>query len=172
MNIPSEIVAKVVAFHGHHCPGLSIGIRAGMWARETFGTAYDEEIVLLTETDMCGVDALQVLLGTTFGKGNLVFHDYGKVAFSIYRRRDGKKVRLIYRTHPADKNLTREQRVEKIMTAAFDDLFIVGEPLEEVPPLARIHQSLPCRMCGENVMATRLVEGLCIPCSQKIHDQH
>ncbi len=39
---------------------------------------------------MCGVDAIQVLTGCTYGKGNLIHRDLGKMAFSFYRRTDGK----------------------------------------------------------------------------------
>ncbi len=44
---------------------------------------------------MCGVDAIQFITGCTFGKGNLIHKDYGKNAFSFYRRRDQKAVRLV-----------------------------------------------------------------------------
>jgi len=79
-----------VAFHGHWCPGLAVGIRAAEWALREMGRAADEEIVAVVETDMCGVDAIQFLTGCTFGKGNLIHRDWGKNAFSFYRRRDGK----------------------------------------------------------------------------------
>ena len=78
-----EIIDKAVAFHGHWCPGISLGIRVAAWAMQNFGTAADEEIVAVTETDMCAVDAVQALVGCTFGKGNLIFRDRGKVAFTL-----------------------------------------------------------------------------------------
>jgi formylmethanofuran dehydrogenase subunit E len=84
-------------FHGHWCPGLAIGIRAAEWALKEMGKSPDEEIVAVVETDMCGVDAIQYLTGCTFGKGNLIHKDYGKNAFTFYRRRDGKAVRLVLR---------------------------------------------------------------------------
>jgi formylmethanofuran dehydrogenase subunit E len=61
------------------------------------GKSPDEEIVAVVETDMCGVDAIQYLTGCTFGKGNLIHKDYGKNAFTFYRRRDGKAMRLVLR---------------------------------------------------------------------------
>ena len=61
------------------------------------GQAADEEVVALVETDMCGVDAIQYLTGCTFGKGNLIHKDYGKNAFTFYRRRDNKAVRMVAR---------------------------------------------------------------------------
>ena len=168
-----EIIDRSVAFHGHLCPGLAFGIRAGAWAREEFGTAQDEQIVLITETDMCGVDALQVLVGCTFGKGNLVFHDYGKVAFSFFRRRDGKKVRLMKKHSLFDGQiLSREEMTQRILDADIEEIFSFEEPQEEMPELARIHKSVPCSICGEDVMESRLTyrdaAPVCIPCLRRM----
>jgi formylmethanofuran dehydrogenase subunit E len=83
-------------FHGHICPGLSIGFRAAMdWLREN--RAEDEELVAIVETDACGADAIQVLTGCTFGKGNFHYRDYGKQAFSLFGRTSGRGVRVCLR---------------------------------------------------------------------------
>ena len=91
-----EDFEKCVDFHGHACPGLALGYRAGKaalaWLGE--GRAPDEEIVAIVETDACGSDAIQVLTGCTFGKGNFFYKDYGKHAFSLLSRASGKGVRL------------------------------------------------------------------------------
>jgi formylmethanofuran dehydrogenase subunit E len=96
-SISKELIEKTIAFHGHSCPGLAIGIRAAELALKEIGRAPDEEIVAVVETDMCAVDAIQYLTGCTFGKGNLIFKDYGKNAFTFYRRSDGKAIRLVRR---------------------------------------------------------------------------
>ncbi len=56
--------------------------------------AADEEIVAIVETDACGANAIQVLTGCTFGKGNFIYRNYGKHAFSLLSRASGKGVRL------------------------------------------------------------------------------
>ena len=63
---------KCVEFHGHTCPGLAIGFRAARTLMERLGArkAPDEELVAIVETDACGADAIQVMTGCTFGKGN------------------------------------------------------------------------------------------------------
>jgi len=48
--------------------------------------AVDEEIVAVCENDSCAVDALQVLLGTAAGKGNLIIKDFGKNAYTVLSR--------------------------------------------------------------------------------------
>ena len=93
-TISPELIKQTTEFHGHWCPGLAIGIRAAEWALRDIGKSGDEEIVAVVETDMCGVDAIQFLTGCTFGKGNLIYKDYGKNAFTFYRRGDGKAIRL------------------------------------------------------------------------------
>jgi len=42
------------------------------------GRPQDEELVAVVENDSCAADAIQFITGCTFGKGNLIFHDFGK----------------------------------------------------------------------------------------------
>ena len=80
-----ELWDKCVGFHGHECPGLAIGFRACEAAVEKLGVSFskDEEVVCITENNACGVDAVQLITGCTFGKGNLIFKDKGKQAFTF-----------------------------------------------------------------------------------------
>lgn len=169
IKIPSEL-APVVAFHGHLCPGLLIGWRASLLAMKLLrlSRCVDEEIVTIAETDACGVDALQFVLGCTFGKGNFIFRDYGKHACTVFRRSDGEGVRLVYR-HP-ENGLSREDCMRRLLDEPDDVLFDVKKPAEAMPQKARIHVSERCSVCGESVMATRLIRcpdgrKVCIPCS-------
>ena len=196
--VTAEVIQKVKDFHGHMCPGLALGIRAAEIAlREIGPQAQDEEVVAVVETDMCGVDAIQILTGCTFGKGNLIYKDYGKKAFSFYRRSDGKGIRIVARPKVLvsldsereklvgkshSRNLTAEEEkclgelksslAEKILHAPLEDLFEMKDSRPQLPAQARIHQSTPCQVCGEEVMETRiqLIEGkrLCIPCSETL----
>ena len=97
-----------VAFHGHECGGLTIGYKASLYAIELLGLEFsdDEQVVCITENDACGVDAIQVMLGCSIGKGNLLFHMRGKQAFSFYNRKNGKSVRLVLKPKAG---LTREE---------------------------------------------------------------
>jgi len=91
---------RCVAFHGHICPGLAIGFQAAQIALKVLTTLDGEPdnpqsgIVSIVQNDACGVDAVQVLTGCTFGKGNLFFMDHGKQVFSFVRRQDGRGVRV------------------------------------------------------------------------------
>ena len=90
---------KCVEFHGHICPGLAIGFQAARTLMKRLGVrkAPDEELVTIVETDACGADAIQVMTGCTFGKGNFIFRNYGKNAFSLVDRKRGKAMRVCLR---------------------------------------------------------------------------
>ena len=86
-----------VAFHGHECGGLTIGYKASLYAIELLNLEFsaDEQVVCIAENDACGIDGIQVMLGCSIGKGNLLFRMRGKQAFSFYNRKTGKSIRLV-----------------------------------------------------------------------------
>ncbi len=173
-------------------PGTAIGIRAAEIALREIGPhAEDEEVVAIVETDMCAVDAIQYLVGCTFGKGNLIHKDYGKNAFTFVRRSDGKALRIVTRPtawerpphtsgaareghqpHQREEREARRQaRALAILQADEAELFAVSEVDVSVPSQARVHPSVRCEGCGEDVMETliRRMHGrqLCIPCFER-----
>ncbi len=166
-----------IRFHGHLCPGLLIGYRAAKAALEKLGVtrSEDEELVAVVENQSCSVDAVQVLCGCTFGKGNLFFLDYGKQVFTIGSRKSGKAVRIALRgdrikpTGP-DGRTDREKFIEQLLNDPLESLYRSAEPPFEFPAEARIFPTLVCSRCGEGVMETRAVtrEGrlYCIPCTR------
>jgi len=192
-ELTQEQIQRAVDFHGHWCPGLAIGLRAGEYVLNHLGRSEDEEIVALVETDMCAVDGIQALTNCTFGKGNLIYKDHGKMAFTFFRRADQAGVRLVFNIDrlaspgsefteltqqwlrdeisPEDKARLmdmRNARATDIMESPLDELFAIKQPNVPMPRKARILASLVCDQCGESVMEsrTRRLEGrtLCIPC--------
>lgn len=160
---------KCVAFHGHACGGLTIGFQAARYAMELLELDFsaDEDVVCIAENDACGVDAIQVLLGCSVGKGNLLFHLRGKQAFSFYNRKTGKAVRLVLRPTPAEYQ-TKEERFRYLQDAAPASLFDVKPAVLYLPERARLFQSHPCDGCGE-VTAEHLLrlengKKLCLDC--------
>lgn len=168
-----ELMEKAVKFHGHSCPGLAIGVLASQYILENGSDfSIDEELVAVVENDNCSVDALQALLGTTFGKGNFVHLDYGKNNYTFYNRTSGKAVRLSinYRSF-GDSELSREERIEKLLNLNPENLFDIKEADFNPPEPASIHKSILCDSCGEPTMSTRVKnhdnKNLCIPCYDK-----
>jgi formylmethanofuran dehydrogenase subunit E len=194
--IEKDLIDKTIAFHGHSCPGLAIGIRAAELALKRLGYAEGKDLVAVVETDMCGVDAIQFLTGCTFGKGNLIHKDYGKMAFSFYDRSKDMGFRVLLRPDisgdlgPELRSLTRKvedgtaneeeharlknlrgELQERYMNVDLEEMFIVTEPFSPVPKPGRILQSLRCEACGEMTMESRTRrfggKTLCLPCFEK-----
>lgn len=159
---------KAVAFHGHECPGLAIGVRASQIAMERLGlgSSEDESVVCVTENDACGVDGVQALLSCTLGKGNLIMRDRGKQAFSFFERSSGKRIRLVLK--PARQEMSRPERQAYILTAPAEEVFDIGEPGYELPERARLFNTVVCESCGEGTQEQRIriQEGrqVCLDC--------
>lgn len=165
---------EVVLFHGHRCPGLAIGYRMAQAAMRTLDVsrAGDEELVATVENDACGVDALQFLTGCTFGKGNLIFRDYGKPVFTLYSRSRnlGVRVRFLDVAIPAELRGDRAGRLQYILSAAEETILSISTVAVTEPKKASIFTTVICDNCHESVMDTRLrsVAGrkICIPCAE------
>lgn len=159
---------KAAAFHGHECPGLTIGYRAALYAIDLLELTFseDEQVVCISENDACGCDAIQAILGCSIGKGNLLFHMTGKQAFSFYNRKTGKSVRLVLNKPTA--KMTREESFRYYHTCKQEDLFAVKETKIPLPEQARLFDSYVCDCCGETAGANwiRLLgdKKLCVDC--------
>jgi len=183
-----------IQFHGHLCPGLALGYRVAKTALRELKAdrPHDEELVAVVENDSCAVDAIQFITGATFGKGNLIFRDYGKHVYTFYNRATGKGVRIsenyrgfdndahypeLRKRQAAGEDVSRElEQVRMEKTAAIlraDDREIMNiEPVATPPPSpAKIHSSDRCSICGERFMESRgrVKDGkaVCIPCSER-----
>jgi formylmethanofuran dehydrogenase subunit E len=200
---PEDIIAgedfqKCVEFHGHLCPGLTMGYKASVAGLEWLKAhrSVDEEIVTIVETDACCADAVQVMTGCTFGKGNFIFKDHGKMAFTFFNRKSGKGVRVVLKSDafkPDKKHLELiqkkqnntateaeleefkkqfEKRTHDILEKPVDDIFDLEEAQFDPPEKAQIQPSIPCSQCGEPTMESRLAEKdglrICRGCSSAI----
>jgi formylmethanofuran dehydrogenase subunit E len=161
---------RCVSFHRHECPGLAIGYRAALSARDRVHLSFsaDEDIVCITETDAWGVDAIQVLTGCSLGKGNLIYRNTGKQAFSFFNRTNGEKTRIVLKGDAMDAIQDWKELQSYIMNAPPEELFDFKEPTFEIPSNARIWTSIVCEKCGESAAepSIRLHEGkkLCLDC--------
>ena len=159
---------KCVAFHGHSCGGLRIGFNAALYAMDLLDITFadNEQVVCISENDACGVDAIQVMLGCSIGKGNLLFHMTGKQAFSVYDRATGKSVRLVLKPKPL--NLTPEASARYYEGTSPEDLFDVKPATIALPRGAKIFDSYYCDCCGEKTGSNwiRLAgeKKLCLDC--------
>jgi formylmethanofuran dehydrogenase subunit E len=190
--LKSNDFKKCVEFHGHLCPGLSMGYRAakaGMDYLKEHHRSVDEEIVAITETDACCADAIQVVTGCTFGKGNFKYKDFGKTAFTFFSRKTGNGVRLSLKHDAFDvpehqyklinriktgtassedrkkfrKNHNKKSR--QLLAKPIDELFSINDVTIPIPDKATIEKSQLCKQCNEPVMPSKLNENqICRGC--------
>ena len=189
MYIPESIRAEkdfqdCVQFHGHTCMGVTIGYLAAKLALQQLDIqrAVDEELIAIVENDACCCDAIQVLTGCTFGKGNFFFKDYGKMAFTFAHRTSGDAIRLVLKPGIFDcsqeeqklaeiirsgnalaKDVQRyeqlfEARGEALFSRGPEGFFAVHKIKLQLPAKATRSTSLPCARCGEMVMKSKLAE--------------
>ncbi|MDR2487656.1 MAG: FmdE family protein [Clostridiales Family XIII bacterium] len=169
---------RACALHGHECPGLAIGVRASEAAMGRLGLAEasaDEEVVCVTENDACCVDAVQAILGCTFGKGNLIYRGTGKLAFSFWNRRDGKCLRVYFKATKPDSMSPGDYQTH-ILDAPLGELFDFSEPSFPMPQEARLFASVTCAQCGERAPEHRMrMQGgkmVCMDCFQDYSRGH
>lgn len=181
-------IDRAVSLHGELCPGLATGIQLARLALREVGESHKGHRVLATaETDGCAVDAVQALTGCTVGNRRLLTLDHGKLAFRFRsesravrissRRSPGADYRMLHRRvvgggasveEMAELQRLHHAEVERILSAALEELFTVEE-LEAGPlPAPVLDEWLVCPGCGEEVSETRTAElnerRLCIAC--------
>jgi formylmethanofuran dehydrogenase subunit E len=187
---------KVVEFHGHICPGLAIGYRVAKYIKGHCDKSEDEELVAIVENNSCSVDAIQQMLSCTFGKGNLIFKDYGKQVFTLYCRSDDKALRIYFKgempkrvgelqekrsknqlTSAEQKELEglRESYIQYILNASDDELLSIRSVDLPEPEKARIYPTLTCEECKEKFMEikgrTACGKVICMDCFNKLVDK-
>ena len=151
MKSRKELWEEAVGFHGHSCPGLAIGVRIALDFREELGLearAGDEELTAVVETDACGVDGIQVILGCTAGKGNLWLRKRGKHVFTLYRRLDNCGRRYHWHGSMAG-NPSREEKIDYFLNGPAEALYTAGPARHPLPPEAPRLNSINCQVCGE-----------------------
>jgi formylmethanofuran dehydrogenase subunit E len=185
---------ETIQFHGHLCPGLALGYRVAKAALRELKAdrPQDEELVAIVENDSCAVDAVQFITGCTFGKGNLIFRDYGKHVYTFCNRRTNQGVRIsedyrgfendqrffeIKKRQEAGEEASREmlqfkmEKASAILSADEKDLLTISPVSSPPPEEARIRTSARCSICGEKFMESRgrMKNGkaICIPCFLK-----
>jgi formylmethanofuran dehydrogenase subunit E len=192
----------VIRFHQHSCPGAALGVRVAEAAMSRLGIDQaSSELVLLSETDACAVDALQVLTGCTYGKRNLIHEDNGRYVFTFWRggAPEGVRVRaradsIAYRSDdvwelvdriqdgtatPDDEAAfaaAQEGRIAGLLAAEQDDILIVESLQTQAPQPKQLAPVDACEKCGEPTSVETLHDHrgkmLCPACHLAAHDGH
>ena len=187
-------------FHGHKCPAMPLGLRVGAAAMNALGVerAKDGQIVAFVDLGedhcaTCYADGLQVIMGTTFGKGNIKKTQKGKWAITLVDKKNNKAVRVTpkagamlankqssffkdYREKdiPASKvpDGVVDPLIKNVMSAPDDKLLSVSKVFEyELKEGPHSFDGFVCEECGEmTVMQYGRIKGdkkVCIDCAAK-----
>ena len=176
-----KLLEMGLAFHGHKCPAMPMGLRASLAAMEKLGVERtgDGALVALVEIDeshcaTCFADGVQVATGCTFGKGNIKKLHYGKWGLTLIDKKRGKAVRVAPKAEAMQRNKESEfmalrkagtpptqidpsisePLVEGVMNAPLENLLTVGEVFDYAwhEDLPHTFKSVVCEECGEMVV--------------------
>ncbi|MCX5811122.1 MAG: FmdE family protein [Proteobacteria bacterium] len=127
----NDYLEVALVFHGHKCPAMPMGLRAGLAAMKVLGVkrAQDKELVVESETGEghaagCFLDGVMVATGATYGKGNIKKLFYNKMAFTLIDVKTGKAVRVSL----------KPEFVVKMVQSPFVQKRKEGIPPQDIPP--------------------------------------
>jgi len=178
MNSEDRLYQAGLLLHGHKCPAMPMGLRAGLAALNMLGVnrAQDGQLVALIEIGQdhcatCYADGIQMSTGCTFGKGNIQKLGFGKFALTLIDRKTGNSVRVVTRPQTIQRNKESEfiqyrmkgvpasqidpdlvdPLVDYILNATDAELFEIGEVVHKQLPAMHPHDfnTLKCESCGE-----------------------
>ena len=178
MKTSDELYKAGLLLHGHKCPAMPMGLRAGIAVLEALGverSAHGQLTALVEiDTEHCGTcyaDGVMMATGCTFGKGNIRRLGYGKFALTLIDNRTGRSVRVVTRNEATRRNQESEfiqlrkkgvpaSKIDPSLAAPMVD-FILAEPaanLYIIEPVLenKLSPSRPhdfntqvCSVCGE-----------------------
>jgi formylmethanofuran dehydrogenase subunit E len=182
MTDPHALLAAAQLLHGHKCPAMPLGLRAGAAALEALGVerSLDGQLEAILELgdghcSHCFADGVQMSTGCTFGKGNIRKLGYGKFGLTLVDRATGRRVRVVPRAEaqaasrqtpffleyrmkgiPASQVPAEvvEPLIQKVMNAPVAQLLKIGA-VEMGPAIARAAEQFAafvCESCGETVI--------------------
>jgi formylmethanofuran dehydrogenase subunit E len=96
-----ELFEVGLKFHGHKCPAMPMGLRAGIAAMKALEVkrSQDKELFVISETGKghaagCFLDGIMTATGCTYGKSNIEKLYFNKMAFTLIDQQTGRAVRV------------------------------------------------------------------------------
>jgi len=181
MDTNSPLYQAALLMHGHRCPAMPLGLRAGLAALEALGVerSRNGELRALVEIDRshcgtCFADGIQMATGCTFGKGNIERLGYGKFAVTVIDNRNPRSVRVVARPEVIQRSQESEFIAERrkgvpacqidprlsadlintVLSEPVQALFNIEpvQPIELPPPEPHAFDTYICDVCGETVV--------------------
>ena len=179
-----ELFEMALAFHGHKCPAMPLGLRAGLAALKTLGVerAQAHELFVLAEAgkghaSACFVDGIMAATGCTYGKSNIRKLYYNKMAFTLIERARGRAVRVALKpgffAKALESPFIRQRKagaapqdiapelvdpmIERIRSMDEQDFLDIGEiHILEMPSGEGVFEARACAVCGEMTFVDKL----------------
>jgi len=181
-----DYLETALKFHGHKCPAMPMGLRAGIAALKALGVdrAVNKELYVVAETGDthaagCFVDGVMSATGCTYGKSNIEKKYYNKMAFTLIDVKRQKAVRVSLKpeffanalkspfvqkraagVEPQDiEPAITDPLVEKVLSLTDEQFLAIGKVVEY--PMKRgkgIFEAVPCTVCGEMVFVDKVIE--------------
>lgn len=165
------LLALVAARHRHLCPRQVLGLRLGLAGAAILDLAvprHDRRLLVISESDGCFADGLEVTTGATTGRRTLQLVDYGKAAATLADVASGRAIRLApqpdvrerawdYAPQARSRYFAQLQGYQ-VMPA--EELFRVEWVTLAEPParlLSRPGLRVTCARCGEEIINQREV---------------
>ena len=109
---PREFLKTALLLHGHECPEMVLGLRAGAAAMNWLGVARSMEDQLLALVQFpevpCFADGVQAITGCTVGKGNIRVLGRGPLSLTLIEQVTRRAVRVAPREDTAPSRLPDE----------------------------------------------------------------
>jgi len=184
METLKDLLDVALKFHGHKCPAMPMGLRAGMAAMKALGVerAKDKELIVESETGKghaagCFLDGVMVSTGCTYGKANIQKLYYNKMAFTLIDAKSGNAIRVSLKPGFFEKALqspfVQERKkgvppqsisseitnplVDRILSLPESEFLDVGKVThKEVKKGATNFEVKRCSKCGEAVFTDKL----------------
>jgi formylmethanofuran dehydrogenase subunit E len=184
METLKDFLDIALEFHGHKCPAMPMGLRAGIAAMKALGVerAKDKELTVEAETGKghaagCFLDGVMVSTGCTYGKANIQKLYYDKMAFTLIEAKSGKRIRVSLKSGFFEKALhspfVQERKkgvppqdispeitnslVERILSLPESEFLDIGQVFhKEVQKGSTNFEVKRCSKCGEAVFTDKL----------------
>jgi len=171
--------------HGHRCPMLALGVKAGHYAlTQLFPEGDIHGVTAILEAANCFADGIQLVTGCTLGNGGLIFKDLGKTAVTVARH-DGAALRLLVRPDFRERLLIKYPTVQPLfekvvlkgtadheerhrfqhmwsamarreLDAPLEEQFLIKSLKIQAPQAHRRPSGVVCRRCGEGVAESHI----------------
>jgi formylmethanofuran dehydrogenase subunit E len=144
----------VVLFHSHNCSTLALWYRMSLAAMNFLdcGRSDSGELISVVNHDSCGLDAVQMITGCTFGNGNLILRSSSSDVLTLYDTASERGVRVVpalavdrERNMSIDPEQTEEDKMKQILATPDEELLICTEVPVSPWDIARLQTHDKCK---------------------------